>query len=341
MNNNKHSWHGATTLVVLILWFSQAIVAGPISKPLEWLATKCATKSASTWRKVTQLCFETNFKYVSKKYGSGVANKAVELAIKPGVNLQPWEILHEIDRYGSLYKRSGFSDDALQFGIKYGNTGRFFVNRYDLFSSFKKAGGLATGNERIVTEVGRIVDGIGGSWPVLIETIKKSENVGAMKVGLSRDFCEPLFEHCVKVGRLRDKNGAVLFPKGTELFSGHIFNESIDEASRHGIDFILPNRNGKLSVIEFGTGMKPVSGELEWDRIRDRLARYIETTPNKDQLRVAGINPNMLDPKKIRDPQFPIENYVTREIYAIKLNGAELGRLKRETRGEILACELQ
>ena len=143
----------------------------------------------------------------------------------------------------------------------------------------------------------------------------------------------------MKAGGLRDITGTPVFPKGTELISGHIPTPTGE--TRQGLDYLLPQKNGPLQVIEFGTGRKPESpDELSWDRIRDRLARFVETAANKDQLRAAGMPPDLMNPANIRDPHFPIHKYTSRTVIAPDINIPVIKKTEQESPGAVRYAQL-
>lgn len=291
--------------------------AGVLSKPFIWLGKKFGKAAAKDVAKETvTTAAEKALAQIERKYGSHVVTRIEEVAQRTGISK---ELLQkEIHQYGDAYRRAGFAPEALEFGQRHGQAGRFFVSRPELFAALKRSGCLNPDPrmERVISDSWKLVHGSGGSWASLRDSLR---NAG-MNSGVSRDFCETLFVNRVKAG------GHPAFPKGTELFSGHVTQKGNEV--RQGIDFLSPKKNEPLRVIEFGTGKKPSDAyELSWDRIRLNLAKFAETAPNKDQLRAAGMPQELLIPKNLRDPNFPIHEFVTREVHAPEIDARLLKNL--------------
>lgn len=308
MNTSRSSAMKYLLITGLCLAFSPPAHAGAVSKLITQGGKKIGQSAAKDVAKETvTTAAEKALLQIEKKYGSQVVSKLDEVVQHTGIPKD--QLLKEIQRYGDVYRRAGFSSEALEFGVRNGQAGRFFVSRPDLFAALKRSNCLGPGREQVVKESWKLVHGTGGSWA----SLRNALTVTGMNSGLSRDFTESLFINRVKAG------GHPAFPKGTELFSGHISQNG--KEVRQGIDFLCPKKNEPLRVIEFGTGKKPTSAdELSWDRVRKNLADYVENAPNKDQLRDAGMPRELLVPKNLRDPNFPIHDFVTREIHAPEID---------------------
>ncbi len=309
--------------------------AGIISKPAIWVGKKTVkTVGKKSLRKAAIVQAEKDIKHIAAKYGDEVVRKIGRIAYTTGIPKE--QIAHELRYYGRHYRRAGFSEEAIVFGIKNGQAGRFFVSRPELYEALKKSSCLGEDSEAIIKESWRLVRGTGGSW----KELRIQLTLAGKNSGVSRDFCETLFENQVKSGRMPQ-----VFPKGTQLFSGHISKganvDEMGESVRQGVDFVLPQKDGPLRIIEFGTGKKPISmEELGWERIRSNMAQYMEQAQNKDQLRAAGIRPVLLNPDTWRDNNFPIHKYVDREIYAPEIDKALVAKMYTAGEESILAVEL-
>ena len=334
MKINKSSLFVCAFLITC-LCLPLPINAGIISKPVIWISEKFGSSASKLFFKnVAKESAEKDIRYISRKFGKEAAEKVNIVASKTGLPKE--KIAYELKKFGDVYHRAAFSEEAIEFGIKHGQAGRFFISRPELFLAMKKSGCLALDKEKVVNESWRLVEGNGGSWKCLRNELKAA----SMNGNVSRDFCEPLFLNRVKSGNLRDVYGNSLFPKGTELFGGHLSSASGSEI-RQGIDFLLPEKNCPLKIIEFGTGKKPSDmAELSWGRIRKNLAELVKNSNNKDRLRAAGMPNELLNPANLENPNFPIHDFVAREIYAPEIDKIIIRKLERETIGSIKAIEL-
>jgi hypothetical protein len=326
---------GAVTALVAgtVLFASLPAQSSIVSKPLIFIGKQAGKKLLKQAAKdVAKETAEKEARYLTRKFGSEAVRKAEAVSARKGIPKE--QVISELRRFGPIYKRAGFSEEAIEFGLQHGQAGRFFVNRPELFTALKTSGCLASGNDAVIRESWRLVDGNGGSWKTLRDTLTAAEKSGSLKPGRDRDFCEPLLDNRAKAGALKDVTGKTIFPKGTELLSGH------PNGNRQGIDRLLPEMNGPLRVIEFGSGKKPDAVvELSWDRIRENLAKYVETVP-KEELLGKGFPTELLDPANLRNPNFPIHDFVTRTVIAPELNPGALRNLEKTTRGVIEAFQL-
>lgn len=214
-----------------------------------------------------------------------------------------------------LARHHGFADEAVAFALRHKGSGIFFLRHPELFNALKSSGRpLSELDSKVIAQAWRWGDdkAIGGSLTRLRDSLTQT----GLTSGRTRDFCEDLFKIRAAQGRIRG------IPKGSDLIKAQLGE------SRNGIDFILPE-NGRVRVIEFGTGKKPIADELSWNRIRHNLATFVEqqSVDSRINLRQAGFPQEILvNPSRIRSPEFPIEKYVSREIYAPEMNVAELRR---------------
>ena len=254
---------------------------------------------------------------LTMRYGKDALEKTAKFAKKSGIpEHKAWRLLTE---HGDALRLHRFSDEALEFAAKHKGAGVFFLRNKQLFDGLKKSvPDIAKVDRKVIEQAWRWGDdkAIGGS----LKRLQRSLTDAGMNSGTSRDFCEDLFQIKARHGKIPG------IPKGSELVKGHIGD------GRQGIDFLLPEK-GKVRVIEFGTGKKPIDGEMSWDRIRSNMADFLEKqdTNAKINLRGKGFSSELVNnPARIRDPNFPIEKFVQREVYATDLNGAELARAGRD-----------
>jgi len=276
--------------------------------------TKAATKKVV--KEGTEKLLQKQAKDLTARYGARAIKSAEEFAAKS--NISKSELFRIIGKHGDVIARHGFSDEALGFAYKHRGAGVFFLRHPELFNALKKSTDISTVDPKVIEKAWRWGDeyAVKGSMKKLQEALTKA----GMNGGVSRDFCEDLFIIAVRNGKIKG------FPKGTELIKGHIGD------ARQGIDLLLPG-NGKVRAIEFGTGTKPIKGEMSWDRIRNSLADFLEgqSLDARINLRGKGFPAELVNnPARIRSPNFPIEKYVQREIYAPEINTTELLRAGKD-----------
>jgi hypothetical protein len=247
---------------------------------------------------------------IAKRYGTSALEKAGQFATKKGVPRET--ALRLLTEHGDVLARHGFSDEAMHFALKHRGPGVFFLRHPPLFDALKKSVDLDKLDTKVLAQAWRWGDekAIGGS----MQRLRQSLTNAGMNDGVSRDFCEHLFAVKAQSGKIPGLG------KGTELIPGHLGD------ARQGIDF-LHAENGRIRVIEFGTGRKPIAGEMSWDRIRTNLADFLEKqdTNARINLRGRGFPPEIVtNPAKLRDLAFSIEKFVQREVYATELNAGEL-----------------
>ena len=250
---------------------------------------------------------------IAKRHGSTAVEKAGEFAAKRGILRD--KALKLLTEHGDVLARHGFSEEAMHFALRHKGPGVFFLRHPPLFDALKKSFDIEKLDSKVVLQAWRWGDdkAIGGS----LGSLRMSLTRAGMNHGKERDFCEYLFAVKAQTGKIPG------VPRGTELISGHL------GGARQGIDF-LHVESGKIRVIEFGTGRKPVAGEMSWDRIRSNLADFLERqdTDARVNLRGRGFPQEIVtNPAKLRDPSFPIEKFVQREVYAPEIDAAILARV--------------
>ena len=309
-------------LVLAVLILAAPAMAGRVSLLVK--GSKAALKAGATEaaEDAAKKTFIKRTEVLAARYGRQSINRATGSANKLAIH--PKTMLRMLEDHGDVLARHGFSDEALQFAHKHGGSGIYFLRHEALFNGLKKSTDIATVDHKVIVQAWRWGDekAIGGSLGRLRDSLTKA----GMVRDTSRDFCEDLFIVKARTGKIPG------IPKGSELIKGHIGD------SRQGVDMFLPE-NGKLRAIEFGTGIKPISGEMAWDRIRANLADYLEkqTVDGRVNLRGQGFpNELILDPKRIRSLDFPIEKFVQREVFAPQINKAEVARS-----GDVIARQLK
>jgi hypothetical protein len=340
-NGNSNCMAGMAGIVSLLAFLLTGNVpahAGVLTAPISWLfvkttqsetkevATAAVSRASKGARELlvrdgveagAQSAESKLLTALALSEGEQAAKATAAVACRMGI--QSATVAREVTKYVRVYRRAGFAEQAIEFGFKHGDAGRFFVNRPELLGALKNSGVLEKGSREIVEESWNLVRGSGGSWQRLRTRLTES----GLNNGVGRDFCETLFVNRARAGGIPG-----MLP-GTELVSGHIGK------GRQGIDFLLPEKGGRLRVIEFGTGAKPSRpGEMSFEHIRNQLAGFMENaSPDmKVNLRGQGVDPHLFDPSRLRDPRFSIERYVQREIYATEANSSLLDKLGADVR---------
>ncbi|HRH97197.1 MAG TPA: hypothetical protein PLB55_14750 [Prosthecobacter sp.] len=313
MKSSRHIFITTALLATLCLCTAQAGRVSLLIKGSK-MALKGGVKEATDQigKKVAKLAEEK----LATRYGKSALEKADLLAASK--KLPRDTVLRLLGDHGDVLARHGFSEEAMQFALRHRGPGVFFLRHPQLFDALKKSVNLDNLDPKVVTQAWRWGDdkAIGGSLQRLRESLTKA----GMNNGRTRDFCEDLFAARAPTGRIPG------LPKGTQLISGHVGE------ARQGIDF-LRAQNGRIHVMEFGTGRKPEAGELDWQRIRTNLADFLEQQDTNARINLRGQGfPNELvtNPARLRDPSFPIEKFVQREIYAPELDTSELLRAGRD-----------
>jgi hypothetical protein len=275
------------------------------------LAIKAGAKEVA--KEAAEKALKEEAEALARRYGQRAVLQAEAVAEKGG--LKKATALRLLKEHGEVLAQHNFSSEAFEFAQRHGGAGVFFLRHPELFEGLKRSTDVSGVPKAVIDRAWRWGDdkAIGGSLGRLQESLTKS----GMNYGNSRDFCEELFLVKAQGGRMPG------IPQGTAIFKGHIGD------SRFGNDFYAVQPGGKFRVIEFGTGRKPEAGELDWTRIRSRLAKYLESlTPNQRiNLREAGASPELVNnPMRILDADFPIEKYIQREVYAVQINKAEVAR---------------
>jgi hypothetical protein len=250
---------------------------------------------------------------IAARYGVSAVEKAGQFTTKRGIPRE--KVLRLLTEHGDVLARHGFSEEAMHFALTHKGPGIFFLRHPELFDALKKSLEIEKLDSKVVSQAWRWGDdkAIGGSLGRLREALTRA----GMNNGKERDFCEHLFAVKAQTGKIPGMQ------KGTKLVSGHLGD------ARQGIDF-LHAESGKIRVIEFGTGRKPIAGEMSWDRIRSNLADFLERqdTSARINLRGRGFPSEIVtNPAKLRDPAFPIEKFVQRELYAPEVDAAQLAKV--------------
>jgi hypothetical protein len=200
---------------------------------------------------------------------------------------------------------------AVDFLLRTKREGALVIKRF----RWEKVVGYGLTNpdaEPVVNEAGKLIDvGLGGSWVGLREALKKASFV------TKRDFAEKIFKD-----RAAAKRISVL--EHVKLWEGQ-------HNDLHGIDFIGLVPGGKIKVIEFSTGVKPVDGaQMSWSWIAEGMKRFVRSVPQeKDSLRAAGFpNEWLLDPERITESGVRLR--VEREFYAVQRDDRLLRRLEND-----------
>lgn len=252
---------------------------------------------------------------LAKRFGDETAETIVRVAKKHGKD--PEELAVKLRQLGKYLDIKGERLESLvDFTARNGRPGIFLVKRFG-FDTVHGYDWTKSGAEDAINEAWRIVDPYAidkGSWQRLRLALQKA---GINRSG--RDFCELLFENRARAGRIAG------FAKGDQIFDGHV------NGIRQGIDFLAP-KDGKLRVIEFSTGAKPTasnSTQMSWEWIRNHLAYIAEnSSPDKKiMFRGAGYPNELLIARNLRSDRFPIEKYVSREVYAIEKKDVLLKKL--------------
>ena len=141
---------GAATVLasIIVLFSGETASAGCISKPLIFISEQIGKKFLKqTVKDVAKETAEKEARYLARKFGPEVIGKVEAVSIRKGIPKET--VLSELRRFGPIYKRAGFSEEAIEFGLRHGQAGRFFVNRPELFKALKVSGCLGPGNEAV------------------------------------------------------------------------------------------------------------------------------------------------------------------------------------------------
>ena len=311
-------------LVTLFTAAAVSVLAGRVSLIVKGTkyALKAGAKEAA--QQATKKMLLKRTEALTARYGRHTIERATEIAAKH--NIRPNKMLRLLEDHGTVLARHNFSEEAFTFARQHGGSGVFFLRHDALYNGLKKSVEISKVDHTVIVQAWRWGDekAIGGSMKRLREALTKA----GMNAGRTRDFCEDLFMVKARSGKIPG------IPKGAELIKGHVGDEF------SGVDMYLPSPGQKLRAIEFGTGKKPGLDELSWDRIRDRLAYFLDhqSSDGRINLRGSGFPPELVNnPARIRSPDFPIEKYVQREVYANEINRGELAKAGTD----IIAHELK
>jgi len=101
----------AALLGTSVLFTAFSASGGFISKPLIFLFKQGGKKLLKQGAKdLTKEAAEKEARYLIRKFGSEAAAKVEETSLKHGIPKE--RVLTELRRYGQIYKRAGFSDEA-------------------------------------------------------------------------------------------------------------------------------------------------------------------------------------------------------------------------------------
>ncbi len=143
---------------------------------------------------------KSNIDEVGLKYGTHVTKKIDNVFFKS--DLSKAQIGDEILRFGHIYKKSGFAEDALVFEIKNKKAGKHLLGKFD-YGNLKAAGLLESNSKSAVQAMWRLSDdiAIGGSKTKFKKALKNSN--------ISVDDCIP----CKKLLNKQDKYSKISFKK--------------------------------------------------------------------------------------------------------------------------------
>lgn len=300
--------------VLLGLVGSPAAHAGRVSLMVKGskLALKAGAKEAA--EEIAEKALREEAESLTRRFGAQAVAHADSFAQKNGLRQSAG--LKLLKDHGPVLARHQFSDEAISFAYRHRGAGIFFLHHPELFAGLQRSIDIGRVPKRVVNRAWRWAgdtNAVGGSLRLLRDALTGA----GMNSGTDRDFCEQLFLVKAKAGKIPG------ISKDATVVTGHIGN------SRFGTDFYAFQKGEKLRAIEFGTGRKPDTGELDWPELRRQLAQFFESqTPNQRiNLRGAGAPPELINnPARIRDLDFPIERYVQREVYAVEINKKEIAR---------------
>ena len=157
---------------------------------------------------------------------------------------------------------SDAADDAVAFLARNGENGARVLRRFG-WRDATRHGLTRLEADAVVQEAALLIKpGLKGSWIHLRQALRNS---GA--TGRQRDFAEVLFADRARAGRIPGLENAKLIPA--------------QHNAVNGIDFLAID-DGRIRVIEFGTGKKPtpISGQdigiqMDWPWIEKNLQKYL------------------------------------------------------------------
>ena len=246
---------------------------------------------------------------VRKQLGHSAADIVEKTAARLGRH--PDEVASELLAHGKhVYQAENRCVEALEFGLTHGRTGRALLKEMPIHD-LARAGWTSPGAHPVIREADRILHGVRGSNS--FSQLRATMTAAGMN-SHERTVCESIFDIAARRGRIDS------IPKGTELISGKV--------GPHGIDRLwIEKDSGLVHFVEFGTGAKPAhAGEMAVGKLRDQWARYVETLDNDAliNLRGKGVPPPLLNAGRVRDPNFPLHEFISRDIHAVEKNAALL-----------------
>jgi len=147
-----------------------------------------------------QKLFKQNLDDICKRFGDNLAYKIDNISFKSKIDKQ--KLVNEISRYGDIYKKSYFSEDAIIFGLKNKQAGRYLLNNFDYYD-LKNSGLFNQNSKKIVRQLWRFGDdtAIGGSALKLKKALKNAE--------IKQTDCIP----CKALFKKNDKYSKIKFNK--------------------------------------------------------------------------------------------------------------------------------
>ena len=267
-------------------------------------------ETAEAAAKVAANVARKNLARLERELGAESVEVARTAAARAGRDAD--EVAHELLQHSRrVYQGANRCPEALEFGLAHGPSARALLKDFSI-EELKNLGWTKAEAGPALKEFDRLLNGIGGSWQTLREAMTTA-NLN----GQSRTLCEQLFDRLAAKGRMPG------IPPGTSLQTA--------QYGPHGLDrFWVEKESGMVHFVEIGTGKKPATEyEMTWPHLREQWAKYVESLgPDaKIALRGQGAPQALLNPTKVRDPHFPIHDYVNRDIYAVERNTALLKNL--------------
>ena len=207
------------------------------------------------------------------------------------------------------------ADDAVAFLARTGVDGAVVLKRFG-WRDAKRSGLTRPDANEVVREAGQLIrPGLNGDWGRLRASLRD-----ANLSGRQRDFAEILFADRAKAGRIPGLENTSLFPA--------------QHNGVNGLDFIALDQ-GKIRVIEFGTGKKPspIAGQdlgvqMDWPWIEKNFQAFLHNLDanSKISLREAGFPNDLLQKPELLTGN-RLRQTVQRDIYAVEPDPALLKRL--------------
>jgi hypothetical protein len=183
---------------ITTVFFLQTGYTGIISKPFIKGSKYAGKKILKDGVKESSEAIAINsLENISKKYGDDIFNKIRIISSKNKIDEKI--LLKEIDLYGGVYKNADFAEDAIIFGIKNGEPGRYLLNNFD-YIDLKNSPLFDEKSEEVVKQLWRLGDNaIGGSTKKLKKVLIESN--------ISIDECLP----CKSILMKKDRYSKIKF----------------------------------------------------------------------------------------------------------------------------------